>query len=806
MKVNLSTSLPFLAKSDPPESLESHTRAVWDRFWEFWGRCGSENSPCLLQALATAAFLHDFGKVHPAFQRQLIRVQGQRWGHRHELLSVAFVRWFFPLDSPKAFWAAAAILTHHKDLKILLERYPPGHPEDWSSASQPLFDKLCKPIRFDSPEATEKLRRAKLDPPRNSVVPIEELARWTEHTFPSWWEQKTGESFWGWTEVPTCTEKWPEKAYEAVQHLLRQLEKRFTDDKEFKGSSEKAKLALFQSRGFLLLADRLASAGGKALPSVPWEMIQRSFPTERHPHQSEAEASGDHLLLIAPTGSGKTEAALLWACRLARDAPERILYYILPYQANLNAMWHRFVERYGVPREYLALWHSRNLMALYHELREKEGAEAQAYALHEMSRLFYPPIFLTTPYQLLKVVFGLPGHECLRTHTYRALLIADEIHAYAPRRVGLMLALFEKLITENRAHLCIMTATLPRWMENAFSRMLPLQKVRPPRSFLCEFSRHRLFLKRGRITDEVILREALEKAQQGRKVLLAVNTIDTAQRIYENLKRLRGSSSLSLLLLHSRFCAKHRLEKEKALLESVKSEGGLVVVATQVVEVSLDVSFDELYTELAPMEALLQRFGRINRQRRFPWKPVYVLSRPVSWDYPYRLRRVLRRVRYILRAQHGHRLREERLPQLVQKSYGTLAHSLLERLEEGYRDAKELLEHTVLPLETAPQEVIEGYEALFDGVVALPRSLKEDYERQVSQGCYLEAQLYWLSLPYRVIQQLKREGRAQYNLAYHIYEVEAPYDEEVGLSLRLPEAEPSEGPKQPRSEDFLIIE
>jgi CRISPR-associated endonuclease/helicase Cas3 len=129
---------------------------------------------------------------------------------------------------------------------------------------------------------------------------------------------------------------------------------------------------------------------------------------------------------------------------------------------------------------------------------------------------------------------------------------------------------------------------------------------------------------------------------EDRKLLIVLNRVKTAQDVYDYIKE--TFSEVPSLLLHSRFKRGDRNNKEKLLLglndngeetgEFNTSKKACIVIATQIVEVSLDISFDVLITECAPLDALIQRFGRINRKRTDEtigkYKDVYVIAPPES--------------------------------------------------------------------------------------------------------------------------------------------------------------------------------
>src|SRR2546427_366044 len=109
-------------------------------------------------------------------------------------------------------------------------------------------------------------------------------------------------------------------------------------------------------------------------------------------------------------------------------------------------------------------------------------------------------------------------------------------------------------------------------------------------------------------------------------VLVVATTVGRAQGMW---RRLTGQGAGDIELLHGRFHADDRATKENALLArrgvgAQAGKGGVILVATQVVEVSLNVDFDVLYCDPAPLEALLQRFGRVNRALRVPTRTVNV--------------------------------------------------------------------------------------------------------------------------------------------------------------------------------------
>jgi len=117
------------------------------------------------------------------------------------------------------------------------------------------------------------------------------------------------------------------------------------------------------------------------------------------------------------------------------------------------------------------------------------------------------------------------------------------------------------------------------------------------------------------VVDEIV--EIYRASRKPFRMAIVCNTVEKSQKVFEKLQNLLSELNLKLNieLLHSRFIYKHRCEKEDRIDRWIREKKSFILVATQVVEVSLDISFDFMVTECAPLEALVQRFGRVNRYK-----------------------------------------------------------------------------------------------------------------------------------------------------------------------------------------------
>jgi len=221
------------------------------------------------------------------------------------------------------------------------------------------------------------------------------------------------------------------------------------------------------------------------------------------------------------------------------------------------------------------------------------------------------PATVATVDQLLLSKFNWTHWELAETNAAQSAVIFDEIHAYDLFTLGLVLNAARELASRG-ARLCFMSATMPSFLLKAIAEILaPFGGhvwVDCPEAG--EEQRHKLWVRDQPLSG--VLPEIVSAYKQGQKVLVAVNAVDTACEIYQALKRELPPSGV--MLFHSRFIEMHRQERERQIVNAEKLPDGFVAVVTQVVEVSLDIDYDVMFTQVAPVDALVQRFGRVNRK------------------------------------------------------------------------------------------------------------------------------------------------------------------------------------------------
>lgn len=321
---------------------------------------------------------------------------------------------------------------------------------------------------------------------------------------------------------------------------------------------------------------------------------------ELRPAQKFMKMNTDkNLIVIAPTGSGKTEASLLWM-------NGEKSFYTLPLKVSSNAIYLRIKENY----EYkdVALLHS-DAMAVY--LREYNGNE-DIGEKYERSKMLSQPLTVCTVDQLFRFVYRALGIEIFAATLKYSKLVLDEIQAYEPRVIATIIYGL-KMIQEMGGKFAIITATFPpvlKYFMEQYGLVEGKQYIFKDftgKEYQVEkYPRHKVEIRHSEMNlDEIRLRG------KNRKVLVICNTVSKAQKFY---KKLEGEN---VWLLHSKYIRRDRAFLERKIMEFSESGESGIWITTQIVEASLDIDFDILYTEMCTADSLLQRMGRCNRKGRY---------------------------------------------------------------------------------------------------------------------------------------------------------------------------------------------
>lgn len=431
------------------------------------------------------------------------------------------------------------------------------------------------------------------------------------------------------------------------------------------------------------------------------------------------------LLLEAPMGEGKTEAAFFAHLDLQRRFGHRGLYVALPTKATGNAMFKRtlkFLQSQGTNRTLdLQLVHGAKLLNdTFQKLRfsgihdSTPGGEVRAgeWFTNKKKALLSEYGVGTVDQALLTI---LPvRHNFMRLWGLaNRVVVFDEIHAYDAYTGTLLVHLLRWLLALGSS-VVLLSATLSpsirRKLAEVVNADLPEQEAEYPRLSVFRsgavIQRHfeadptrRLTLRlQGIPTDLLSMRSTLEvNLAHGGMGLALVNTVQRAQDLYllfpdgEPLERegqrlgKRLPDGTEVFLFHARFPANRRQKREDQALETFGEEanrtGRKILIATQVVEQSLDLDFDVIATDLAPVDLVLQRAGRLWRHARTSRpvsEPILLVAglagdeppsfgKPLWWGKVYR-EDVLLRTWCLLQAKRDLRLPDE-IDTLVQNVY-----------------------------------------------------------------------------------------------------------------------------------------
>lgn len=378
-----------------------------------------------------------------------------------------------------------------------------------------------------------------------------------------------------------------------------------------------------QWKGVLIAADHLASARSGYINPLEQKLFIVPDLSYYHSRKSEiyplslisTDDTRKHTLVTAPTGTGKTDF-------LIRRCTGR-MFYTLPFQASINAMYERIKDDLKNTNADVRLLHAASSIKLENGTVEEKILQRHIGA----------SVKVLTPHQMASLVFGTKGYEAMIADIKGCDIILDEIHTYSETTQAIVLKIVEILCNIGcRVH--IGTATMPTVLYDRLVKILggaeTIYEVKLPDEVLDTFNRHIIHKADSMESLSNIIDEAIH---QNQKILLVCNQVKRAQSLFNNLSE--RYPHVGKMLVHSRFKrgVRSQLESDLRNIYNNNTEACLVV-STQVVEVSLDISFDLMITECAPVDALIQRFGRINRKRSKEtighYKPIYVLAPPTE--------------------------------------------------------------------------------------------------------------------------------------------------------------------------------
>lgn len=527
----------------------------------------------------------------------------------------------------------------------------------------------------------------------------------------------------------------------------------------------------------------------KALDAIGWHKrislqqtkvkFENVFSFAPRPLQSQIASIVDNvnkpvlILIEAPMGEGKTEAALYAHLRLQEQLQHRGLYVALPTQATGNSMFNRVSEflhdlKHPYPLD-LQLLHGASFLndnftklkmkAIYSTNAKTANVAAEEWFTHKKRALLSDYGVGTVDQALLSVMNV--KHQFVRIWGLgNRVIVLDEIHAYDMYTSTLIESLIEWFFALDSS-VILMSATLPKNKKDSLLRSFGANAMNyaeyPRITYLekGETNSHSIAIPKNpdrkveiqlkpaptNINDLAILLS--EFVANGGCAVCIVNTVQRAQDIYTFLTE--SKSDIELFLFHARFPAEDRKLKENDTLTNFGKDSlqqrpkKAILVATQVVEQSLDIDFDVMISDLAPIDLILQRAGRLHRHKRdnrylHSIPTLYIsglgvqidsldFGKPLYWDYVYE-RYILLKTWWILQNKATIHLPDE-IDSLVETVYDEVLDfeapkEFLDELEKTKEEMNKISE------EDKSNAIHAVIGSPFDGSWKTPSQLKQE--------------------------------------------------------------------------------
>ena len=432
-----------------------------------------------------------------------------------------------------------------------------------------------------------------------------------------------------------------------------EYDNKWMDPKEYFSSARtKATNALYDIGWIGWRPDKKTLTFHEMYPEYQPRDIQRQAIQAFEMYQSNSQFL---MVMEAPTGCGKTETAMYIADHWLQDREGSGIYIAMPTQATSNQMYSRSLKvlahRYANQKVNIVLAHGQARwnadlekirVAQVGDIRSDQGVMATEWFQNNRKRTLLAPFGVGTVDQIFLSILQ-TKHFFVRLFGLKnKVVIFDEVHAYDTY----MNTLFYRLLEWLRglgASVIILSATLPEKtrqeivahyrdlngeqldVDSHYPRMTLATPDKDSMVFPLRLDSSDRFLDIKWISEEDIPNLLAEQLSDGGCAAVICNTVRQAQQTYMEIRAQQLVDVENLILFHARFPFCWRKDIEEKVLtkfgkESTLENGGrpqkAIVVATQVIEQSLDLDFDIMVSELAPVDLILQRAGRLHRHTR----------------------------------------------------------------------------------------------------------------------------------------------------------------------------------------------
>jgi CRISPR-associated endonuclease/helicase Cas3 len=451
--------------------------------------------------------------------------------------------------------------------------------------------------------------------------------------------------------IPNYDSNWKNGYVKKTLDILTNIYSYFTNKLT---KEDKLAFSLFYSK--LVFADWESSSEAKENPN--WDKIEKNYLNSytneflsNNPDNLKLDAKekflkeakgSDKVLLVAPTGIGKSEMSLFWALHKAKEKNAKKIIYVLPFKALIDDLNKRFIEYVG--QNNIDKWDSDWIedIIIDQAIKNKNAKDLSAYGLlnlYKISRKYFfnSNIIITTADQILMSFFNLERYPIRLGLFKNCVFVFDEIQGYGLLFRNLLYG-FIKEVSSNSPVL-IMTATPPEDLSYTLGSEFKLikddswwEKIYKKRNV--KVSQIKLTIKNKKIKYETLSDEIKKAiANKKNKIAIIVNTVNQAIDTFKEIKKLKNnrntkeeiSEDFEFLILHGSLKKSDR----KEILEKINKRKKFILVSTQVIEAGVDLSFDFMIRFLSPSPSLIQSIGRVNRYGEYT-DSEFVLAIPES--------------------------------------------------------------------------------------------------------------------------------------------------------------------------------
>lgn len=586
--------------------------------------------------VCTAALFHDVGKYTTFFQE---KIRGRRTNvelSRHSYLSAVIAAAYaiknagsLAFEQYDPLIVFISIFSHHSDLHDTREEIPKITKHNIMQG----VNSVLKEIKISSTK-----QAARLDTLEKQLADL-------RNNFENWICEL--EDFGVFIEKNELTVEVAIRTLFTLHRLLNKLEDESDEIRE------NLALSVQLVYSILLDADKKDASGTKLpvrreirpdivesyLSKAPFETTMmksmretlRSVLTERVKNLEPSWLNGAILTISAPTGAGKTLAALNFTLKLRDKICQAKLYtpriiYCLPYISILEQNLE-VIESVLSTLDDFDKHRSDYLIAHYHlaETEQQAMIEPEDYTYADTTQMLLESwdseIVVTTFWQLLHTALGFKNRLMKKFYKLAgSIVVLDEVQTLPAEHWPLVEKFFQLLSRRLSTIFILMTATQPLILGD---RKLELNDDFP--KMFEKLDRTELVNETSNTDENRLLElvsETLTKSADA-SLLVVVNTISESIRKYRLIKDQLGGN---VCYLSTNITPRERIERLRWVKDLIREKKGVVLVSTQVVEAGVDLDFDVVIRELSPLHSIVQVAGRCNRNGVKSKSKVYITN------------------------------------------------------------------------------------------------------------------------------------------------------------------------------------